>query len=245
MRHTAAYRAGQVDAMRKLGGLPSSHVKSAAVPKFKKDYRRALQTLLEGDVAFHGTTAQGLRGIAASGEIRPGHSQMHQIAGVPDVYFGGKTPAFGSYMHPEAPLVAVPRSRALAQPAVPGPEGVSHPRAFPGNWDSADFPEEYVAVPGKMPLKPKDMIVAPKNQTIPGVREHRLRQIDPKAFQAAMSDVHPKKVEFRSTAAADSPWDPDLPRRQAELEANMGRNHVKLYRDAGEEVPEFLRKWDT
>jgi len=231
---------GAAAALRDLG-----LEKTAAVPRAKKQYRRALQMLLEGDTAFHGTTPKGIAGIAASGHIRPGNNNMHGVAGIPDAYFGSGTPAWGTAIHQDTPIVAVSKTRALANAPVAAAEGISILREMPGNFGKAPGDSgRYLAVPGGLDLLPKDTVILPKGQQLPGVRENRLRRIDSDAFDAAFEEVHPGGRAYQRFSGALSPYSPEAIAAQAAEDEQMTAL-VRQLRAEGKPVHPAYAPWDV
>lgn len=168
-------------------------VKIAVVPKHRKDYRRALQMLLEDRTAYHAAAPYRMGAIAESKRIAPGEMSALSPVGVAEAYFGASRPAV-PYASMTKPTIAVPRARAL-EGGVPAHSPVG-PRTIPNASSMAggmapEFARDWIATPHAVPLQAKDTVIA-----VPGLlskdqlQESRLRTIDPRQYYRALQDVH-------------------------------------------------------
>lgn len=175
--------------------------KTAAVPKWKKDYRRSLQALTSGDYAFHGTNNAGLQHALTQGKIEPGTGKAYFTPqGGREVYMGAERPPY-PYARAFNPMLGVPKARALAGSPVPLNDYMAlKPRVIPeahwlaGNHETAanGVAVNYLVTPHAVPLAPKDLLVLPGGKSTPASRSLRLRSIDSDQFANALEALHPR-----------------------------------------------------
>lgn len=193
-----AYVAGHRAMQRALG----LH-KLAAVPRATKQYRRALQMLLEGDTAFHGTTNQNLAPLLRTGKIVPGGQNAFSRPGTAEVYFGDKLPP-ADFASKSKPMIAVNRTRVLGAEGV----GESVPRVIPGAaWmanshtpSGAGMSVDYLVTPHEVPLQPKDTVVLPGGRPTAEMRERHLRAISGEQFAKALEELYPRARRYYGEA---------------------------------------------
>lgn len=245
-QRTMATHDNTLERLNLAGGFGTrvAEEKIAAVPKYKKDYRRALQMLLEGDTAFHGTSPAGLRDIASAGHIRPGKVNYYSPDDVAETYLSLDRPALGYHTHPDQPLLAIPAKRPLQEAPVMSPEGPVSPRHVRVH-DRKDITaaNTYLLTPHSVPLKPKDSVIMPAYAKLPEQRALRLRTIDTPAFNRALEDVHPGAGEEHTNKFWDNPWhrrSPDEYHRPNPLD----RDEKALREMQIPESPDALREYD-
>ena len=159
--------------------------KLAVVPGWKKQYRRALEALVDKSHAYHGTNRG--KSIARSGAVVPGTTNVHGRGAVPDSYWGDKLPDI--YYTANDTVVAVPRERVLSAKG----RAISKAKVSVHKNDAGNA-EEWLAASKDVPIKSKDLYVPglySKKDDIKAAQISKMRVVGRKAFW----DAHAKATK--------------------------------------------------